>query len=196
MATQHDSGANLREHSTPLFARVGLTDSLELRLGTKGRIASTSANVTTRGWTDASVGLRLQTQELDDKTGVAGRAWQLELGLPTGTNAFHAPSVSTALKFTVEWALPEDFSLGVMPGLIYQRNGANEWFTAPSFAVTLGKNWTPAFRTVVELAAPQITSNSNGGNVASVNLGATYRLTRAIAFTPEPEGPRVILCNR
>jgi hypothetical protein len=32
------------------------------------------------------------------------------------------PSVSTALKFTAEWAPPRDFSGGVWPGAIYKRN--------------------------------------------------------------------------
>lgn len=104
-------------------------------------------------------------------------AWQLEQGLPTGATAFSSPGGSTALKFNAEWALPNDMSLGLQPGLIRVRNEAGNWYVAPSLAITLGKNWTPAFRTVVELIAPQITSKTNGGNVAFLNLGTTFRLT-------------------
>lgn len=104
-------------------------------------------------------------------------AWQLEQGLPTGAAAFSSPGGSTALKFNAEWALPSDMSLGVQPGLVRVRNESGNWYVAPSLAMTLGKSWTPSFRTVVELIAPQITSTANGGNVTFLSLGTTYRLT-------------------
>jgi Putative MetA-pathway of phenol degradation len=180
LAAERDSGSDLRTRYTPLLARIGLADSLELRLETDGRIIDKSAGMTTRGWGDAAVGLRLNTQELDADKGVVGTAWQLELGLPTGSGNFRAPSVSTALKFAAEWALPGDASIGMQPGAVYQRNDAGKWFGAPSLAVTLGKNWTSALRTTAEIVAPQLASRANGGNLVTFNLGATYRLSEQV----------------
>ncbi len=62
----------------------------------------------------------------------------------------------------------------------HQRNDAGDWFAAPSLAVTLGKNWSPALRTTAEIVAPQLTSRSNGSNVVTFNLGATYRLNEKV----------------
>lgn len=177
LATSRDRLAAYQESSSPFVARIGVTDTAEVRIITGGRISSTTDGVTTRGWSDINVGLRLRTQELDEKTGKMGMAWQLEQGLPTGGAAFRAPGGSTALKFNAEWALPGDLSFGVQPGLIRIRNEAGSWYIAPSLALTLGKSWTPDFRTVVELVAPQVTSKTNGGNVAFLNVGTTYRLT-------------------
>lgn len=161
----------------PFLARIGLTDTLELRLGSDVRISSQADGVTTQGWADTSVALRYRLQELDDKTNTAGMALQLEQGLPTGSAAFRADGGRTALKFAYERALPDNMSIGVMPGVVRQRNADGAWFVAPSLAITLGKNWTPVFRTTAEIVAPQITSTANGGKVATANLGATYRLT-------------------
>jgi hypothetical protein len=34
--------------------------------------------------------------------------------------------MSTALKFTAKWSLPQDFSIGVQPGVVYQRNDTGD----------------------------------------------------------------------
>jgi len=56
------------------------------------------------------------------------------------------------------------------------KNEAGRWYVAPSVSVTFAKSWTPQFRTVAELIAPQLTSLGNGGNQIFAALGATYSL--------------------
>lgn len=177
IGTSRDRIAAYSESSTPFVARIGVSDTLELRVATDGYIKSKTDGETTRGMADTNVGLRLRLQEMDEKSGKAGMAVQFEQGLPTGDSAFRAVGGSTALKFTATWALPADMSIGVQPGLIRQRNEAGSWYVAPSMSVTLAKSWTPQFRTVAELIAPQIASKANGGNEAYFALGATYGLT-------------------
>ena len=177
LGVSRDRVAAFHESSTPFVARIGVTDTVEIRVVTGGYLKSKVDGVTTSGMADTNLGLRLRLQETDEKTGKVGLAVQLEQGLPTGATAFRAVGGSTALKFTATWALPEDISFGVQPGLIRVRNDVGSWYVAPSMSLTVAKSWSPKLRTVAELIAPQITSQKNGGNEAYFALGATYSLT-------------------
>ena len=177
LGVSRDRVAAFHESSTPFVARIGVSDTLEVRVVTDGYLKSKVDGVTTKGMADTNLGLRLRLQETDEKTGKVGMAVQLEQGLPTGATAFRAVGGSTALKFTATWALPEDVSIGVQPGLLRVRNGDGNWYVAPSMSLTVAKSWSPKLRTVAELIAPQITSQKNGGNEAYFALGATYSLT-------------------
>lgn len=80
-------------------------------------------------------------------------------------------------RTVAEWELPNDFSLGIMPGLLRDTNDAGKHFTAGIFAVTLGKGWTDNFRTFIEVAGQQLTSNKNGGSVVTYDAGMAYLLS-------------------
>lgn len=176
LGTSRDRVAAFHESSTPFVARIGVSETLEVRVVTDGYLKSKVDGVTTKGMSDTNLGLRLRLQETDEKTGQAGMALQLEQGLPTGATAFRAVGGSTALKFTATWALPEDISFGVQPGVIRVRNDEGNWYVAPSLSLTVAKSWSPKLRTVAELIAPQITSQKNGGNETYFALGVTYSL--------------------
>jgi Putative MetA-pathway of phenol degradation len=171
------------ERTFPYLARIGLTRVAELRIETDSRVsmteteAATGARTRTSGWADASLGIRWRSHDADERTGRPSIAWTLALAAPTGSSAFRGDDVATTLAAAAEWTYAGDVSLGVMPGLLHARNGARGWFVAPSAALTLGKGWTSRFRTTVELVASQLTSSANGGNEATVNLGATYAVT-------------------
>ena len=48
-----------------------------------------------------------------------------------------------------------DFSFGVMPGIVYDKtNGSRH--ASGIFAAVVGKEWTPRFRSFVEVAAERI----------------------------------------
>lgn len=177
LGLSRDRVAAFHETSTPFVARIGVSDAVEVRVVTGGYLKSKVDGVTTSGMADTNLGLRMRLQETDEKTGKVGLAVQLEQGLPTGATAFRAVGGSTALKFTATWALPEDVSVGVQPGIVRVRNDEGNWYVAPSMSITVGKSWSPKLRTVVELIAPQITSRKNGGNETYFALGATYSLT-------------------
>jgi hypothetical protein len=131
---------------------------------------------TLRGTTDTSIGARWRQYDAEEKTGKPAIAWLLALGLPTGSNTFKGDSVTTNLKFASQWGLGDETTIAVMPGLLHQRSTGGKWFTAPTFAVTLGKNWTPAWRSVAEVVSSRLTNRANGGNDATFNLGNTYSL--------------------
>jgi hypothetical protein len=72
--------------------------------------------------------------------------------------------------------LGNEASIGVMPGLLRQKNVDGNWFVAPSIAIAVGKSWTRAWRTTAELVAPRLASKKNGGNEITFDLGNGYGL--------------------
>jgi hypothetical protein len=167
-----------RTWSTPTLLRFGVSDTLELRFETDGRIRATSDNlatgarVTENGYADVALGVKWHVA---DENG-----WRPSLGilahadLNTGSAAFRAPGNGGSLRLAAEWELPDEFSLGVMPGLAWQRSEEGGRYTSAIFGVVLGKGWTDRFRTFVEYSAPQIARTRNGGSVTTFDVGGAY----------------------
>jgi hypothetical protein len=175
-----DAGIRTRTRTTPTLLRIGIHDALELRLETDGLTlartddAALGASSGRRGWSDVALGMKWHVQDGDEAKGVPGMAWLLHLDADTGNSAFRGQGIRPSLRFVGEWDLPHEMSVGVMPGLVMDRNAEGKRFVAGILAVTLGKGWTPAWRTFVELAGQQIASKSNGGSVVTFDAGATY----------------------
>jgi hypothetical protein len=127
-----------------------------------------------RGWADVALGVKWHVRDGDEDKGVPGMAWLVHLDADTGNSAFRGQGIRPSLRFVGEWDLPHEMSVGVMPGLVMDRNAEGKRFVAGMLAVTLGKGWTPAWRTFVELAGRQIASRRNGGSVVTFDAGATY----------------------
>jgi hypothetical protein len=175
-----EGGIRTRTRTTPTLLRIGIQDALELRLETDGLTLSRSddaalgAGSSQRGWADVALGLKWHVQDADEATGVPGMAWLLHLDADTGSSAFRGQGIRPSLRFVGEWELAHEMSVGVMPGLVLDRNAAGGRFVAGILAITLGKGWTPAWRSFVELAGQQIASKRNGGSVVTFDAGATY----------------------
>jgi hypothetical protein len=177
-----DADFTSRVRSTPFLARIGIASNAELRIETAGNVRASATELTTgftqsvSGTADTSIGARWRPIDADEKRGSPAIAFMLTFGLPTGSRAFKTDGFSTALKVASEWQLGNDASIAVMPGLLREKNAAGNWFVAPSFAITAGKSWTPAWRTTFELVAPRLASSKNGGNEITFNLGNTYTI--------------------
>ena len=100
-------------------------------------------------------------------------AWLMHVDLDTGSGAFRGDGARPSLRLVAEWELPNDMSVGVMPGVIYD-NGDNGRYAAGILGVVVGKGWSDRFRTFVELALPQIAGSDDGGTQAALDLGAAY----------------------
>jgi hypothetical protein len=83
--------------------------------------------------------------------------------------------VRPTLRSTLDWRLPDDFSIGAMPGIVYDKTDGRRHASA-MLGVALGKAWTPRLRTYVEAAAERIASSRNGGSTVTYNLGGAYLL--------------------
>lgn len=182
VAFERSSAGGQRERAwaTPTLLRFGVGDSFELRAETDGRIALRSAPAggsphTERGYGDVALGVKWHA--LDAAGALPSVGVLAHLDLPSGSAPFRGDGVRPSLRMVAEWELPNEMSLGLMPGVMRQRGEDGKLHTAGIFGIVLGKAWTSKMRTFVELAAPQFGASALGGNVASLDVGMAYLLT-------------------
>jgi hypothetical protein len=173
-----------RTWSTPTLLRFGISDTLELRFETDGRMRAISDNLATgarnteNGYADVALGVKWHMADEDGMRPSMGIL--VHADLDTGSSAFRAPGKGGSVRLAAEWELPDEFSLGVMPGLASQRNDDGERYTSAIFGIVLGKGWTDRFRTFVEYSAPQIARSRNGGSVTTFDIGAAYMVANTV----------------
>jgi hypothetical protein len=177
-------GIKDRSYSTPTLLRFGVSDTLELRFETDGRVRATSDNLATgmrtteNGYADVALGVKWHMADAQGASPSLGVLAHVDLD--TGSRAFRASGKGGSLRLAAEWELPDEFSLGVMPGVAWQHNDDGERYTSAIFGLVLGKSWTEQFRTFVEYSAPQIARSRNGGSVTTFDIGAAYLLTDTV----------------
>ncbi|MBH9579627.1 transporter [Inhella proteolytica] len=174
------AGVTTQVWSTPFLLRLGVSDTVELRLESDGRQRLRLSGAETgraSGWSDAAVGLKWHSQDGDDASGRPALAWLLHLDLDSGSAALRGQGLRPSLRLVAEWELPQGLSLGVMPGLLQERNEAGRRYTAASLAVVMGRSLTEDWRVFGELAAHQLASSRNGGSVLTLNAGTAWLLS-------------------
>lgn len=182
-------GVTVRTLTTPTLFRYGIGETTELRLETDGRTHERTGDrvdgtsTTQRGWSDLSFGVKWHV--LDGKDSTPGVAWLLHVDTATGSRAFRGAGLRPSLRAAIEWDLPEEFSLGVMPGVFVDRNGDGKRFAGGILAVTLGREWSPRWHSFIELAGQQLTSRRNGGSVVTLDAGLAFVATPTLQFDIE-----------
>ncbi|HEX6364107.1 MAG TPA: transporter [Albitalea sp.] len=183
-ARERDESAGVRAtaRTVPTLVRLGVSERLEVRVEsdtrTRVRVEDPSgATAHLSGTADASIGIKWRQQDDDPATRRPAIAWLAHLDLDTGSAPFRGHGVRPSLRMVAAWDLPNDWSLGVMPGLFADRDEADRRFVGGILAVTAGKGWTDRFGTFVEVAAEQIARSRHGGSVVMLDVGATYLLT-------------------
>jgi len=186
---QRDKNAGVKtvSYTTPTLFRLGVSDDIELHIETDGRIRerveALGASETQYGWADTAFGFKWHTQDGDEKTGKPGIGWVFHVDLDSGSEPFRGQGVRPSARVVFEWELPNEMSLGVMPGIISDKDRVTgERFTAGIFAAVLGKKLNDKIRVFAEVAAPQIASQKHGGTIATFDLGAAYLLTKYTQF--------------
>jgi hypothetical protein len=179
LAAERDraDGATRRATSTPTLLRVGVSDSIELRLETDGRIHAWSGAAgghDERGYADTAVGLKWHARDAIGSAPSIGVL--LHADLPSGSKAFRGEGVRPSLRVVGEWELPADLSLGVMPGIASDTSADGKRFASASLGVALTKQWTRRFRSYVEVSAPQIARSRDGGTVLGADAGVAWLL--------------------
>lgn len=176
-------GVRSRMAITPTLLRLGFNETLEVRVESDGitRSRSTDASGTQRerGTADAALGLKWHMQD-GDPAGKPGVAWLLHVDIDSGSAAYRGQGLRPSLRGVAEWELPHGLSLGVMPGVAADKNDTGKRFAAGILAVTVGKEWSPAWKTFVELAGQQLASKRNGGSVATFDAGVTRLLSDSL----------------
>ncbi len=176
------SGAEAaRLWTTPTLLRYGLTNDFELRLETDGFATSRSDDETRHsGFSDTALGLKWRQQEGDEATGSPAVGWLLHLEGNTGSKPFRGAGNVPSLRATAEWELPKDVSVGVMPGVRYDKDDLGRRFWAGVLAVTYSRPAAPATRCFVELAARRIAPRTYGGSLVTADTGLSYLVDRDV----------------
>ena len=175
------NGSRDRQTTTPTLLRIGIEEDWELRFETDGKTKQTTerlaggATQKTSGYSDLSVGLKWHM--MDAQGVLPAVAVLIHADVDSGSTAFRGQGMRPSVRFTEEWELPYDISLGIMEGIMLDKNELGQRFNSGIFGITMSKGWTEKFRTFIEFASPQIARAQNGGSQASFDLGATYLLT-------------------
>ncbi|MFZ5526061.1 MAG: transporter [Pseudomonadota bacterium] len=178
-------GIKDRLNTSPMLLRMGLNDTLELRVETDGatrlRSENTNTGITTRerGYSDVAIGVKWHTHDGND-AGMPSMAWLLHADLETGSRAFRGEGVRPSLRFVAEWDLPNDWSFGVMPGVFVDKNEDGDRYMGSILALSVGKAVNDRVNTYIELAGHQLASSKNGGNVVTWGTGASYLVTNDV----------------
>jgi hypothetical protein len=122
---------------------------------------------------DLSLGARWRVVHGDANSHVPTAAWMPDLQAADAHNAALRPT----MNLSGEWALPNDFSLGVMPGMAVDYSVQGRRQSTGTFAVTLGKTWSPQWRTFVDMARDRMASVQVAGVSTSVDAGITFVAT-------------------
>lgn len=173
------NGVRERTYSTPTLLRFGLSDTLEARIETDGRMRMVTEEAGTRstqnGYADVSLGVKwhfAEEQGAQPSLGVLAH-----VDLDSGSPAFRATGKGGSLRLAAEWELPGDLGLGVMPGIAWQHDDQGERYTSGIFGIVLGKEWSERVRTFIEYSVPQIARGRYGGSVSTFDIGGAYLLT-------------------
>jgi len=141
---------------------------------------------------DLSLGARWRVLHGDANSHVPVAAWMPDLQNADAHNAALRPT----MNLSGEWALPADFSLGLMPGMAVDYSLQGRRQATGTFAVTLGKSWSPQWRTFVDMARDRTASLQVAGVSTTVDAGISFvatpstqidfAVTRGISDTAPP----------
>ena len=173
-------------YTTPTLLRYGFADVWEARLETDGAVhdeeRETSTGITTRerGATDLSLGVKWHTQDAAETSLRPAVAWLLHVDVPSGSDNFRGDGLRPSVRAVMEWEFSEVYSLGIMPGIIYDKNTTGERYAAGILGIATGRVWTEKFRTFLEIAAEKITEKKYGGSVVNYTAGGSYLVTNTV----------------
>jgi hypothetical protein len=134
-----------------------------------------------RGFSDVSLGARWRVRG-GDAGWLPGVAWLADVDSTTGSPAFRGRSFRPSLRATAQWTLPQDMTLGVMPGLYRDRGDDGRRYVAGVMAVTLGKAWTPRLQSFVEVAAQRQTREQRDSSLLDIDTGLAYSTSRTLQY--------------
>jgi hypothetical protein len=132
-----------------------------------------------RGFSDVSLGAQWRVRG-GDAGWLPHVAWLADVETTMGSPAFRDGNVRPSLRATAQWALPQDMTLGVMPGLYRDRGDDGHHYAAGVLAVTLGKSWTPRLQSFVEVAGQTLSGSQAEASRVNVDTGVAFAASRTL----------------
>jgi hypothetical protein len=168
--------------TTPTLLRYGVLPNLELRLETDGfarsRIDDSGVVMRENGFSDVSLGIKWHQKDGDEASATPAIAWLLHVDLDSGSLAFRGPGKVPSLRMVAEWELAGDASLGIMPGIAYDKDDHGERYWAGTLAATYGRPLAEKLRGFIELAGQHLATASHGGSVLTADTGIAYAIDK------------------
>ncbi len=125
-----------------------------------------------RGTGDLSLGMKWHA--MDAVGAMPSVGVLLHADLDSGSTAFRGNGTRPSARMVAEWDLASEMSLGLMPGVGYDRDAGGAFGI---LGVVLGKGWSDQLRSFVELSSPRIAKGADGGTEASATVGVAYLIT-------------------
>ncbi|MES2207764.1 MAG: transporter [Pseudomonadota bacterium] len=165
--------------ATPTLLRYGIYEDLEMRFETDGYLLNKTDGMSNQsGMSDAAVGVKWHIADQADKS--PALALLFDVALPTGAKVFRTVGMRPSVRGVVEWELPSEIGLGIMPGVAYEKDENEQRHLEGIFGVTLSKGWTEIFRTYIEMSLPKIAKSQYGGTQAYFDTGAALLISRTL----------------
>jgi hypothetical protein len=175
-----------RTVTTPTLLRMGLTDTLELRLETDGPMLTretampTQTTVHEHGWADTSLGIKWNTHAGSAETGTPSIGWVFKAELPSGSRVFRGRGIRPAVRSALQFELANDMDFAATAGVKYDNNDFAGRFWSGTLGAGFIKGLTDRVRLQAEIVAQQIAHKRYGGNVVVADLVVMYLLTNSI----------------
>lgn len=166
----HRSDPHTTAYSTPTLLKYGAADNIEVRIAPEGYIRQDGQS----GWGDTAIGIKWHAQDRDAIRGKPAVSWILHVDTPSGSPQFGGNGIRPSLRSVICWELPDDAVFGLMPGIKYDSREDAHRFTSAILGAALTKRLNEKLRAFVELSASQIAHGSDGGVLASWDIGAAY----------------------
>ncbi len=119
---------------------------------------------------DSPLGARWRVVHGDARSHVPSAAWMPDM---QSVDA-HLVAQRPVMNLSGEWALPNAFSLGLMPGVAFDMTPQGRRLATGTFAVTLGKSWSPQWRTFVDMARDRMGAVQIAGVSTTLDAGLSY----------------------
>ncbi len=173
------AGVKAKTWSTPTLLRIGMGEYLEARIETDGLLSQdldgNGVADSNSGFADTAVGLKWHVPGSEDSGPSIGVL--LHADLDSGSSDFRGDGVRPSLRIVAEWDLGDRMSLGIMPGIISDKDDQGERFTAGILGAVVGYAINDCSRVFAEVAAEQIAPESHGGDVVNFNIGTAHLLS-------------------
>jgi len=186
---KRNAGRTVSGWSTPFLFRLGVLSNVEARLEsdwyTRTNGESQANSSTEGGFSDISVGIKWAFATEEEGAGKPSMAALVHADLPTGSREFTDSGARPSLRLSAEWSVhmpwedpnvtDADWGVGVMPGIMIDRNELNESYFSGILGFVISKGvLVPALRVFTEIGFEKIQSVQNGGNFGFVQSGGTY----------------------
>jgi hypothetical protein len=125
------------------------------------------------GFSDLSLGARWRVLQGDADSRVPLVSWMADVHPVSAASLANGSALRPSMHLSAEWALSEDLTFGLMPGIALDVDRDGRRLATGSVAVTLGKEWSPGVRTFVDMARDRLPVAQGGGNSTTVDAGIT-----------------------